>query len=127
VKEVQDWVRETIIEYGDISQSTLKMRGGADLGHPPQMFVDAAEMLAEHESGSDPIRRYEDKDGKVRYTTAPLPERIDKRAAQTRMVREPIQKKRFVTAQELQDWANTVDGAQARTRYFRSQMSLSIT
>jgi len=116
VKEVQDWVRETIIEYGDISQSTLKMRGGADLGHPPQMFVDAAEMLAEHESGSDPIRRYEDKDGKVRYTTAPLPERIDKRAAQTRMVREPIQKKRFVTAQELQDWANTVDGAPGKNK-----------
>jgi RecA-family ATPase len=65
VKEVQDWMRETIIEYGDISQSTLKMRGGADLGHPQQMFVEAAEMLAEHNSGSDPIRKYKDKEGKV--------------------------------------------------------------
>lgn len=119
VKEVQDWVRETIIEYGDISQSTLKMRGGADLGHPPQMFVDAAELLAEHNSGSNPIRRYPGKDGKVHYTTAPKPENNEpapepnesRKTQSVRLVREYIAGKEFVTLPQLKAWARMTDGA----------------
>jgi hypothetical protein len=100
------------------------MRGGADLGHPQQMFVEAAEMLAEHNSGSDPIRKYKDKEGKVRYTTSSGPESEapttapqqveSKKERAARPVREYIVSKGFVTMPELRSWRVGASGAPSR-------------
>jgi hypothetical protein len=110
--EIQEWTRETILERGTVSQSTLRALGG-QAGYPAQKVIDAAELLADNNCGDKPIHKH--KRGGVSYSLEPerSPEasREEKRTSQSRAVYDRIMELEFQTLDELKAWATSTEDA----------------
>ncbi len=110
--EIQEWTRETIIERGIVSQSTLRALGGQE-GYPAQKVIDAAELLADNNCGDKPI--YKHKRGGVSYSLEPErsseASREEKKARQSRTVYDRIMELEFQTLDELKAWATSTEDA----------------